>query len=226
LIPFALYGLNLFNGKMQYCNDGSPSIFNLVDCVNEYRSTPYGWEVLAPRRASNPYYDFDDFGASLFSLFQIVSQEGWTDVMWSAESITGVFTQPRPFASPGNAVYFVIFNLLGAVFVLTLFISVFMRNYTEQTGVAFLTSEQRSWLELRKILRQVSPSKRPSPTKQMQSWQEWCYRRAVRKTGRWQRSITAILVLHLILLCLEYSRFPTWWNRTRSMPDPNAFDKD
>ena len=137
--------------------------------------------------------------------------------MWSAESITGVFTQPRLSASKGNALLFVIFNLLGAVFVLTLFVSVFMRNYTEQTGVAFLTSEQRSWLELRKRLRRISPSKRPSPKVQRESWHEWCYHRAVRKTGKWQRFITMVLVLHLILLCLEFHPSELWWDLTRGI---------
>src|SRR5690606_3710536 len=98
----------------------------------------------------------DNFGSSLFILFQIVSQEGWIDVMWSAQSIVGRGIQPRDFASQGNAVFFVVFNLMATVFVLTLFISVFMRTYTEQTGVAFLTAEQRSWMELRKLLRQVA----------------------------------------------------------------------
>ncbi|KAF2638033.1 calcium channel-like protein subunit Cch1 [Massarina eburnea CBS 473.64] len=211
LIPFAIYGLNLFVGRLQACNDGDSNIFNLHDCVNEYKSAPFDWDVLAPRQATNPFYDFDNFGDSLFILFQIVSQEGWTDVMWASQSITGVFTQPSAFTSQGNAIYFVIFNLLGAVFVLTLFVSVFMRNYTEQTGVAFLTTDQRSWLELRKLLRQVSPSKRPSSTKQRESWEEWCYRRAVRKTGTWQRFITGLLIAHLVLLCLEwYPGVNTW----------------
>ncbi|KAH5375154.1 hypothetical protein HBI49_050910 [Parastagonospora nodorum] len=211
LIPYAIYGLNLFVGRMQSCNDDGSGISNLNDCVNEYNASPFAWDVLAPRVAANPYYDFDNFGDSLFILFQIVSQEGWTDVMWSGMSITGVFTQPEAFSAQGNAVYFIIFNLLGAVFVLTLFISVFMRNYTEQTGVAFLTTDQRSWLELRKLLRQVSPSKRPSSSKQRETWEEWCYRRAVRKTGRWQRFITGVLILHLLLLCLEwYPGYGPW----------------
>jgi len=204
LIPFAIYGLNLFVGRMQSCNDGNSNITNLNDCVGEFDNSPFGWQVLSPRQAANPYYDFDNFGNSLFILFQIVSQEGWTDVLWTGMSITGTFTQPEPYAARGNAVYFIAFNLLGAVFVLTLFVSVFMRNYTEQTGVAFLTTDQRSWLELRKLLRQVSPSKRPSSTKQRETWEEWCYRRAVRKTGRWQRFITGLLILHLLLLCLEW----------------------
>lgn len=215
LIPFAIYGLNLFVGRFQSCNDGDSNIFDLHDCVGEYASEPFNWGVLAPRKASNPFFSFDNFGDSLFILFQIVSQEGWTDCMWTAQSVTGIFTQPADFASQGNAVFFVIFNLLGAVFVLTLFVSVFMRNYTEQTGVAYLTTDQRSWLELRKLLRQVSPSKRPSSTKRRETWEEWCYRRAVRKSGRWQRFITGLLVLHLILLCLEW--YPGYgpWERAR-----------
>lgn len=215
LIPFAIYGLQLFNGQMYGCNDQNSNIDQLNDCVNEYYSTPSNWNVLAPRQVSNPYYDFDNFGNSLFILFQIVSQEGWIDVMWSAQSITGVYTQPQPFSQQGNAIFFVIFNLLGAVFVLTLFVSVFMRNYTEQTGVAFLTTEQRSWLELRKLLRQMSPSKRPPSTKDRATWQQWCYRRASQKTGRWQRFYTLVLVFQLILLCIEFYPDVLWWDITR-----------
>jgi hypothetical protein len=218
LIPFAIYGLNLFAGKMDWCNDWQQyDVFNLTDCVGESILSPNGWDIIAPRRVApfNTNYDFDSFGDSLFLLFQIVSQEGWVDVMWSAQSITGVFTQPAWFAQQGNAVFFVVFNLLGAVFVLTLFVSVFMRNYTEQTGVAFLTSEQRSWLELRRLLRQVAPSKRPNPNQNRQRWQEWCYRCAVTKTGAWQRTVTTVLVLHLVLLCCEFYPEPRWWTITR-----------
>ncbi|KAI9677265.1 MAG: calcium channel protein [Trizodia sp. TS-e1964] len=216
LIPFAIYGLNLFNGKMKSCNDFGPKsqIVSLSDCVGEFNSSPFSWDVLAPRQVSNPYYDFDTFGGSLFVLFQIVSQEGWIDVMWSAQSITGIGLQPSPFASQGNAVFFVIFNLLGSVFVLTLFVSVFIRNYTEQTGVAFLTSEQRSWLELRKLLRQIAPSRRPS-NKPHQVWRKWCYRQAVQKHGRWQRAITTILCFHLLLLVLEFYPPNLTWDRCR-----------
>ena len=214
LIPFAIYGLNLFNDQFKFCNDSDGSIVTLADCVGEYANTPFNWEVLSPRQVSNPYYNFDDFGNSLFILFQIVSQEGWTDVMWSAMQAAGAKMQPRDFASQGNAVFFIIFNLLGAVFVLTLFVSVFMRNYTEQTGVAFLTADQRSWLELRKALRQISPSKRPSNTGG-QEWRQWCYRIAVKKHGRWQRWLTFILTCHLILLILEFYPTISWWERTR-----------
>ncbi|KAF3215696.1 calcium channel protein [Orbilia oligospora] len=201
LIPFAIYGVNLFAGKMVSCNDGS--VEQLDDCIFEYASSPYNWDVLAPRVAQNPWYSFDNFGDSLLILFQIVSQEGWTDVLWQAMSITGLNMQPVQGISQYNAIFFLAFNLLGAVFVLTLFVSVFMRNYTEQTGVAFLTAEQRSWLELRKLLRQIGPSKRPSNSPG-ERWKAWCYNRSVRKHGRWNGFITTVLLLHLLLLVIEY----------------------
>lgn len=215
LIPFAVYGVNLFNDQMLSCNDQKSDIKKLADCVGEYNSTVYNWQVLAPRRVANPYYNFDNFGNSLFILFQIVSQEGWTDVMWSAMSANGREQQPQDNMRQGNAIFFLIFNLLGAVFVLTLFVSVFMRNYTEQTGVAFLTADQRSWLELRKLLRQISPSKRPSS--QSKGWlRPWCYRTAVQKHGIWQRILTTILFGHLVLLVTETDGENEVWSKVRS----------
>ena len=221
LIPFALYALNLFNGKLVACNDGSGGIVRLSDCVGEYESTPFNnaWPVLAPRTASNPFFNFDDFGSSLFILFQIVSQEAWVDVSFAVQAITGRDLQPQngpPFSGQGNALFFVIFNLMATVFVLTLFISVFMRNYTEQTGVAFLTAEQRSWLELRKLLRQISPSKNAYDDKK-KKWKKWCHKRAIEKRGKWYMAITTVLVLHLVLLLAEFYREPEWWTRVRDI---------
>ncbi|EAS31482.3 calcium channel subunit Cch1 [Coccidioides immitis RS] len=216
LVPFAIYGLNLFNNQMKRCNDDDFGYSSLAYCVGEYKSSPFAWDVLAPRVVENPFYSFDTFGDSLFILFQIVSQEGWTDVLWSAMSITGVGQQPQPFASQANGLFFVAFNLLGAVFVLTLFVSVFMRNYTEQTGVAFLTAEQRSWLELRKLLRQISPSKR-STSKKNSKFKAWSYRIAVKKHGVWAKFITTLLLIHLGLLVLEFHPTVGWWDRTRDI---------
>lgn len=214
LIPFAIYAVTLFGGKLVNCNDGNVGL--LSECFGEYSSAPFSknWTFLAPRVAANPYYDFDDFGSSLFILYQIVSLEGWTDVSFAVQAITGRDTQSKDMTVPGNSVFFVVFNLLSTVFILTLFISVFMRNYTEQTGVAFLTADQRSWLELRKQLRQISPSK-SSYDESKKKWKMWCHKRAIEKRGKWYTTVTVVLVLHLILLMLEYYPEPEWWMWTR-----------
>lgn len=198
------------------CNDDSDGIVRIADCFGEYESEPYSedWPLLAPRVASNPYRNCDDFGSCLFSLFQVVSQEGWVDFSFSAQSITGIGLQPQPRVAQGNAVFFVVFNLLATVFVLTLFISVFMRNYTEQTGVAYLTAEQRSWRELKKRLVQIAPSK-TSYNDKGNALKKWCHKRAIEKKGTWYLTVTFVLVCHLVLLLSEYSNEPSFWSRTR-----------
>jgi voltage-dependent calcium channel len=198
---------------MESCNDYMIS-GSLDKCVGEWDSSPTNWNVWAPRTVSNSYFNFDDFGQSLFILFQIVSQEGWIDVQWRSMIIKGTGLEPKPYASQANALFFVVFNLLGSVFVLTLFVTVFMRNYTEQTGVAFLTAEQRSWLELRKLLRQISPSKRSNNATAV-GWRRTCYRLASKKNGTWARLITTLLVFHLVLLTLEWYPYAQLWNTIR-----------
>lgn len=218
LIPFAIYGVTLFSGTLWKCSDTNGDIIKLDSCFGEYDSSPYSsnWLMLAPRTVANPYYNFDDFASSMFTLFQIVSQEGWIGVTYHIQAVTGVGNQPQELNRPGNALFTVAFDFLSTVFILTLFISVFMRNYTEQTGVAFLTAEQRSWVELRKVLRQVSPSK-TSYNETGKSWTKWCQRTAMaKKRSRWYFFITCVLVVHLILLVLEYNDEPSWWTTTRN----------
>lgn len=98
IIPFAIYGVNLFAGQMDACNDGD-GITNLTECIHEYASSPYQWDVLAPRVVERPYFNFDNFGTSLFILFQIVSQEGWTGVMFQAQNIVGKGLLPPNYPS-------------------------------------------------------------------------------------------------------------------------------
>ena len=89
-----------------------------------------------------------------------------------------------------------------------------MRNYTEQTGVAYLTADQRSWLELRKLLRQISPSKRP-PNSPNEKWKGWCYRMATDKRSSWQKAMTWVMGLHAVMLLLEYYPSPESLDRAR-----------
>ncbi len=127
MIPYAVWGLNLFAGKMNTCNDNDAS--GLSDCINEYTTTVYGnaFGFVAPRVWDHPSpsttFSFDNFKSSLLILFEIVSLEGWIDAMDVATSITGANQQPSTNASEYNALFFVIYNLLGGVIILTLFVS-------------------------------------------------------------------------------------------------------
>jgi hypothetical protein len=126
MIPYAVWGLNIFAGKLNTCNDTSAS--GMSNCTDEYVNTyinnAFGYPV--PRVWNNPapstIFSFDNFGASLLILFEIVSLEGWVDVMDAAASAVGIGLQPQINASQWNALFFLIYNLLGAVVILTLFV--------------------------------------------------------------------------------------------------------
>jgi hypothetical protein len=106
LTPFALLGLNLFEGKSMFCNESN--ISNFHDCVGEFVPLN-GAYFLAPRVVSRPYYSFDSFGQSFYTLFLIVSQEGWTDVMYWARGVPGDYSNPGASNSTSNmnALFFV-----------------------------------------------------------------------------------------------------------------------
>lgn len=126
MIPYAVWGLNIFNGRMNLCND--TQVQGVSDCINEFPNTIYGnsFGFPVPHVWGDPspstVFSFDSFRSSLFILFEIVSLEGWIDVMNVATSITGVGLQPRTNAAPENAIFFVIYNLMGGVVILTLFV--------------------------------------------------------------------------------------------------------
>lgn len=131
MIPYAVWGLNIFAGLMKTCNDTNAS--GVTDCINEYENSvvtnsagnpalmfpvPRVWVDPSPSTT----FSFDSFKASLLILFEIVSLEGWIDVMTFATSITGPNLQPQTNSSQVNAIFFVVYNLLGGVVILTLFV--------------------------------------------------------------------------------------------------------
>ncbi|KAF8509855.1 Ion transport protein-domain-containing protein [Hysterangium stoloniferum] len=205
MIPYAVWGLNIFSGLSYGCNDSGVS--GKSGCQNEYTANTaslgndYGF--LAPRVWANPTtstrWSFDNFGDSILILFEIVSLEGWIDVMSAAIDITGRDLQPKTNAAQWNAIFFLIYNLLGAVVILTLFVSIIIGNFSSRSGLALLTKPQREWIDLLKLIKRQRPSKRPKvrPTKGLRAW---CFDRATSKHGYWMTSMTVLYILHIILL--------------------------
>ena len=126
MIPYAVWGLNIFNGKVDSCND--TNVQGISDCINEFTNTVRGnsFGYLTPHVWKHPSpsttFSFDDFRSSFLILFEIVSLEGWIDVMNVVTSITGPGLQPQVNTAGVNALFLLIYNLLGGVVILTLFV--------------------------------------------------------------------------------------------------------
>ncbi|PWN49893.1 hypothetical protein IE53DRAFT_331270, partial [Violaceomyces palustris] len=206
IIPYAIWGQNLFAGLLYSCNDGSEGIARKSDCHGEYLSSPSEWNFLAPRVWANPtegsVYSFDDFKSSLLILFEIISLEGWIDVMTAAMGIAGKDQQPRNDAGQVNALFFLFYNLVGSTTVLTLFVSVIIENFQTFSGAAYQTTEQRSWLDLKRLIMRQRPSRRPKE-KPTDRFRAWCYERAIQKHGWWSRCMTLLYACNVIVLMTQ-----------------------
>nr|KAG0004028.1 calcium channel protein [Entomortierella chlamydospora]KAG0014337.1 calcium channel protein [Entomortierella chlamydospora] len=205
LIPFAIYGLNLFKGLLFSCNDNGNTINTLYDCRVEFTNSD---DVLMPRVWSNPtVYSFDNFFASLLILFEIVSQEGWIDVMSSARDIVGLGMQPNTDASRYNGIFFVLFNLAGGYFVVSLFVATIIENYTKRIGTASMTAPQKAWMDMKKLLRSTKMSKSTLPE---DSQDRFCYGIASPKRDWLPRLLTFVTMLLAIALMSEHVNSGYW----------------
>jgi hypothetical protein len=215
IIPFSIWGQNLFAGLLFSCNDESG--LGKTQCVGEYMVNPVQWEFLAPRAWENPHvWSFDSFRSALLILFEIVSLEGWSDVLLSAMSITGKDEQRRADASQYNSIFFLIYNLIGAIAVLTLFVTCIIENFTQRSGQALLTAEQRQWVDLKKLILRQRPAKMPKkqPTG---AFRKWCYERAIAKQGWWSRFLTTLYLIHVTVLLTQAMSQPVWADDLRGM---------
>jgi hypothetical protein len=101
MIPFSVYGVNIFGGRFWTCNDDD--VAGRWDCMHEFvlnvgADDGYNLPILVPRIWQNPVmnlYSFDDFPVALRHLFSLTSTEGWVDSMFLAMS-----TPPDPDLMP------------------------------------------------------------------------------------------------------------------------------
>ncbi|KAF9981344.1 calcium channel protein, partial [Modicella reniformis] len=165
--PFAIYGVNVYGGYFYHCNDYS--VLNRNDCVGEFMNEPNGKgtvDVMIPRVWNNPYdYSFDTIQASVLTLFEMASQEGWVSVLMSGRAVPNRLGE-QPFIQSDepnrfNSFYFLVFMLLGSIVFVQIFIGVILETFKAYNGISLLTVEQRRWLDLRRQLRLIKPSATP-----------------------------------------------------------------
>ncbi|RLV90787.1 Calcium-channel protein CCH1 [Spathaspora sp. JA1] len=199
LFPFSIWGLNIFNGRLGVCTDGESS---REFCLGEYRNEVFDWELTSPNVYANPQLHFNRFANSFSTLFEIISLEGWTELLYNLMGSTGVGTPPSKDASPFNGFFIVLFNIMSTVFILTLFVSVIISNYSRTTGRAYMTTDQIAWYQVKKVLVQTRPSKRRN-LNQLSLFRRFCYRMTVEKSPTWTRIINTVFFFHVLSLLLE-----------------------
>jgi Ion transport protein. len=199
LFPFSIWGLNILNGRLGYCLDGQST---LAECINEYQNEVFDWNVMSPNVYTNPELEFNNFSSSFSALFEIVSLEGWVDLLLNVMKSTGVGTPQQNYASPINGFFVIFFNFISIIFILTLFVSVIISNYSKSTGRAYQTREQITWYQVKKILIQVNPSRRKD-LHSLSKFRRFCYSMTVERNVFWSNTLNFVLFMHVVGLLLE-----------------------
>lgn len=84
-----------------------------TDNVTEWEFIQYG------------YFNFDNIGSSIMSIFRIITLEGWTNVMYNYLDSSGVVA----------GIFFPTVVIIGSFFLLNLFLAVIMQTFTDQSNI-------------------------------------------------------------------------------------------
>ncbi|EAR94798.2 cation channel family protein (macronuclear) [Tetrahymena thermophila SB210] len=151
-LMFAILGVSLMGGKLQYCNFPNNGISYNIYKYNQSQCSRVGgsWQT----------YDlnFDNVPAALLNLFVISTFEGWPAYVFNY--LDGSSDGPVYFGSAYFSIYIVFFILVGSFFSIDLFGAVLSFHYDialQKSKNKYLSSEQTQWIELQRLILQSKP---------------------------------------------------------------------
>ena len=123
-----------------------------------------------PRVWESNAVNFDTFGNSLTTVFEVASGEMWPDIMVTTIDARGIGQQPLPRSHPHFtfAWYFMVQFMIAFV-MLNVFIGVIIEKYNENKaaseGSGLLTDDQKIWVETMKMALNSKAKKKLTPPK-------------------------------------------------------------
>lgn len=164
----------------------TPTSKDICDCLASGE-----WVAVVPQSFNNAI-------SGMALLFEISTTEGWVDVMYAAIDQRGVEAQPVRDNNVFWALFFVVFLIIGAFFVLELFVGVTIDNFNkirEQTGRGLMTDAQREWASTQAFVMKIKPERRSQrPHDKIRAW---CYDFIMPGTNpKFNQAITLCILLN------------------------------
>eukprot|EP01038_Epipyxis_sp_PR26KG_P008941 gene8941-12057_t len=104
---------------------------------------------------------FDNVGIAMLTLFDMGTFDNWSNTAHLIVSSRGIDMQPIKYSNMGYYYAIIIFMLMGGVLLVQLFIGAITESFQkcelELGGLAFLSPEQREWINTKKIISVISP---------------------------------------------------------------------
>jgi len=239
---FAILGLSFFKGQLHICDGGRIDEYNEhLRTIGELSVNDDPWPYLPDReqcriwggtwnRATNAADHFDNIGNSLLTLFVVAIGEGWSSIMYSVMDTRGMNKSPMINASPGWAVFFVLFHVIGNFFCLNLVIGILISEFTNErreldgTQGMHLSDKQQRFIQAEKaVLLKLMFKELPSePEKDVAGIRKRCFQ-AVQHPN-FDRIITLVIIASMIIFATVFYNqgsgwddFQYWGNRVCSI---------
>jgi len=126
----------------------NPSSQDICECLylgRWVRTLPFPWQ-------------FNNVFSGLFTFWEISSTSGWEDVMWAAVDQRGIGAQPIRNANTAWVAFFVVFILVGYIFLYNVFIGAVVDFFTKASlmqGPMFTTLAQQDWIRMQVVIKRM-----------------------------------------------------------------------
>ena len=151
-ILLGMLGVRMFGGLYAMCND--PTVNGRLDCVGTFEDAR---GFLISRAWMSLPYNFDWIGKAVLTVFETATLDEWLDVMYHAMDVKEEFMQPQRNVAAMNAIFFVIFIMVGSFFVIRSFVGVFIDQFGVQSGSKLLTEKQKLFKDMYRIIVTLKP---------------------------------------------------------------------
>jgi len=198
ILIFGCIAVHLFKGRTLYCNEENgeqtDNIETVYDCMNMGRI----WE--------DRDIGYNNILKSSLTLFELFTGETWVDTLSQATDSYEIDYEPIRDIYAHRILFFVAFMIFGFLFLRTLLIGVisnaFYFHNEELQGLRELSSAQRRWVSLSKIIFKAAPIK---------TYKEGCRFYPLYKFLKhpaFTYFITIIIFLNGLVICLDWYRAP------------------
>ena len=208
-------------GKFAYCTDSA--VLLRTECGGTFVDGETGDELA--RVWVNPEFGhFDDLPNAALTLFEMSGFEmfagheletreplrgrrssprsfrhRWPNVMYWAMDSYAWEEAPRRDASPAVAIFFVVWIFVGALFVNNLVVGVVIDNFNQisqqENGSAFLTDDQRAWVDT--VFRATAV--KPKPTHRPDArWRRWLWE--LIRSSKFEAAIMISIIANITMM--------------------------
>lgn len=149
LLIFAILGVNVFKGTFYYWDTEFTDLLPQVNDRHDWLDAGGDW--------TNKDANFDNVPNAMIALFEIMTTEGWYEIMISGIDSRGIGLQPKYNHRVLISIYFLFFVLIGSLIMINLFTATIVDNFNkikerQEIGYGLIvTKSQKNWIEVQTI---------------------------------------------------------------------------